>query len=84
MPVPAGPDGLPSAVGVTGGVVRVPANLLDGLAAGAAVVRNADGGSTPLTVRSVELPVADEAVSRTGPVLVAASDTGRRHVAVLG
>ncbi len=81
-PVAAGPDGLPAAVGVTDAVIRVPAGLLDGVAVGVSVVRTAGDGSTPLTVRSVELLTAAEARTRSGTVMVAPSDTGLWHVVV--
>lgn len=84
LPVSAGPDGLPSAVGVTDGVIRVPTGLLDGLAVGAVVVDTLGVEPTPHIVQSVEELSAADALTRAGTVLVAPSDTESWHVVVLG
>jgi sarcosine oxidase gamma subunit len=65
-------------------VVRVPAELLDGVAVGVTAVLTVGDEATPLTVRSVGRSTAAEALARTGTgtVLVAVSGPGFWHVVV--
>ncbi|WP_338053021.1 C40 family peptidase [Pseudonocardia broussonetiae] len=83
-PVDADPDGLPPVVGRVGTLLRVPAEVVDGLRVGDTVEVTEEDVTDDLVVVERRILDAEEAGDTDGPALLAPAADGRWTVLLLG
>lgn len=83
-PVDADPDGLPPSAGRVGTLLRVPAEVVDGLQVGDTVEVSEEDVTEDLLVLERRILDAEEAGDTDGPALLAPATDGRWTVLLLG